>query len=169
MTAKNEESGRLAEEAQSLLGNFKTLLMSTVSAEGIPEASYAPFVRMEDNCFYIYVSQLSKHTSNLDTTGIASVLFIEDERDATQVFARRRLTFDCRAELIPRETDKWKEIMDAFSAKFGQVIDLVRPLADFKLFRMRPESGAYVRGFAQAYRITGPQLDSFEHIKVSDA
>ncbi len=138
--------------------------MSTVSAKGIPDASYTPFVRMEDDCFYVYVSGLSRHTTNLEATGLVSVLFVEDERDAKQLFARRRLSFDCRVELIPRDSAKWKDVMANFSRKFGDVIDVIQPLGDFKLFRITPETGIYVKGFGLAYRISGGNLDNFEHI-----
>jgi putative heme iron utilization protein len=157
-------SNRPEYEARRLLNGFKTLLMSTVSTEGVPDASYTPFVRMEDDCFYVYVSGLSRHTTNLEATGLVSVLFVEDERDAKQLFARRRLSFDCRVKLIPRDSTTWKDVMTSFSSKFGDVIELIRPLADFKLFCIAPESGVYVRGFGQAYRFTGATLENFEHI-----
>ncbi len=157
-------SNRPEDEARRLLNGFKTLLMSTVSAEGVPDASYAPFVRMEDDCFYVYVSGLSRHTVNLEATGLVSILFVEDERDAKQLFARRRLSFDSRVELIPRDSETWKDVMDRFSSKFGDVIDVIRPLRDFKLFRITPETGIYVKGFGRAYRISGGNLDNFEHI-----
>ncbi len=157
-------SNRPEDEARRLLNGFKTLLMSTVSAEGVPDASYSPFVRMEDNYFYVYVSGLSRHTSNLEATGLVSLLFVEHERDAKQLFARRRLSFDCRVKLIPRDSAKWKDVMENFSRKFGDVIDVIRPLRDFKLFRITPETGIYVKGFGRAYRISGGNLDNFEHI-----
>jgi heme oxygenase (biliverdin-IX-beta and delta-forming) len=155
----------LAAEARVFLARFRTLLMATVSADGTPEASYAPFVRPDDNCFYVYVSGLSRHTSNLDATGRVSVLFIEDERDVKQLFARTRLTFDCRAELIERESKRWQAIMEMFQDTFGNVVELIRPLTDFKLFRLRPQKGIYVRGFAQAYRVSDAAIADIEHIR----
>jgi putative heme iron utilization protein len=50
---------------------------------------------------------LSAHTHNLQTTGLASVLLIEDEAEAPQVFARQRIAYDCQAALLPRGTDAW--------------------------------------------------------------
>jgi putative heme iron utilization protein len=153
------DSTTLAAEARAFLARFRTLLMATVSSDGTPEASYAPFVRADDNCFYVYVSGLSRHTGNLQASGRVSVLFIEDERDVKQLFARMRLTFDCRAELIERESERWQAIMGT------NVIELIRPLTDFKLFRLRPQNGIYVRGFAQAYRVSDAALESIEHIR----
>ena len=156
---------KLAAEARAFLARFRTLLMATVNADGIPEASYAPFVRPDDNCFYIYVSGLSRHTSNLDASGRVSVLFIEDERDVKQLFARTRLTFDCRADLIERKNEQWQVVVGMFQDAFGNVIELIRPLTDFKLFRLRPQNGIYVRGFAQAYRVSDAAIENIEHIR----
>jgi heme iron utilization protein len=165
LNSPDVDQARLASEARRLLEGFKTLLMATVSADGVPEASYAPFVRLDDHCFYVYVSGLSRHTRNLEASGLASVLFIEDERETNQPFARKRLSFDCRTELLARESDEWQKVMDLFSERFGDVVGLIRPLTDFRLFRLRPESGVYVKGFAQAYRVSSAELGRFEHIR----
>lgn len=159
------DSARLALEAREFLARFKTLIMATLSTDGAPEASYAPFVRAQDDCFYVYVSGLSRHTGNLAASGVLSVLLIEDEGSVKQPFARRRLTFDCRAERIARESEPWHVIMAMFDEKFGNVMDLIRPLKDFELFRLRPQSGIYVKGFAQAYRISDAALKTVEHIR----
>ena len=165
VTTPAPDSSNIATEARAFLARFRTLLMATVSADGIPEASYAPFVRPDDNCFYVYVSALSRHTGNLDINRRVSVLFIEDERDVKQLFARTRLTFDCRAELIERESERWQTIMDMFQDTFGNVIELIRPLTDFKLFGLWPQSGIYVKGFAQAYRVSDAAIENVEHIR----
>jgi putative heme iron utilization protein len=43
---------------------FMSIMMSTISKEGIPDASYAPFVIDDDKNIYIYVSGLATHTQN---------------------------------------------------------------------------------------------------------
>ena len=160
-----ELDGETAEEAMALLGSFKTLQMATASATGEPEASYAPFVRRDDNAFYICVSDLSRHTGHLVSTGRASVLIVEDESRATQLFARRRLAFECAAGQVERGAARWSLVMDLFEHKFGDVIGLIRPLADFRMFALAPRRGVFVKGFGQAYRIAGPALDALRHVK----
>ena len=155
-----ELAGETADEAMAFLGSFKTLQMATASAAGEPEASYAPFVRTGDNAFYICVSDLSRHTGHLAATGRASVLIVEDESAAAQLFARRRLVFECDAEQVERGTERWHTMMDLFERKFGEVIGLIRPLADFRMFALSPRRGVFVKGFGQAYRIAGPALDA---------
>ncbi len=165
MTQDRDDSATLAKEARDFLAQFKTLVMATVGRSGMPEASYAPFVRAQDDCFYIYVSGLSRHTGNLASSGVVSVLLIEDESSVKQPFARRRLTFHCRAERIARDSEPWHAIIGLFDEKFANVMDLIRPLKDFELFRLCPQSGIYVKGFAQAYRISDAALKAVEHIR----
>jgi len=162
----NQKTSELdaAEEALRFLESFASVVISSVSTQGAPEASYAPFVRLDDNAFYLYISQLARHTGNLSATGRASLLLVEDEAGAGEVFARRRLTFACSASIVTRGSSRWTEILDVFDRKFGEVMKMIRPLEDFVLFRLDPESGRYVRGFAQAYRFEGSELDRFRHI-----
>ena len=80
---------------------FQSLLLATADAAGNPNASYAPYVADSDG-YYIYISELAAHTGNLRCRAVASVLFIEDERDAKHLFGRKRLTLDCRAEPVER-------------------------------------------------------------------
>ncbi len=160
-----ELDGETSEEAAAFLGSFRTLHMATASAEGVPEASYAPFVRAgDDNAFRICVSDLSRHTGHLIATGRASVLIVEDESASPQPFARRRLVFECVAEQVERDTGRWHATMDLFERKFGEVIRLIRPLADFRVFTLAPRHGVFVKGFGQAYRIAGPALDALRRV-----
>jgi putative heme iron utilization protein len=151
-------------EAGDFLAGFKTLLMATVSAEGVPDASYAPYVRIDDDAFYVNLSELSTHTGNLLATPRVSVMFVQSEDDTKQLFARKRLGFDADASVVERDSDRWCKIMDLFQAKFGEVMDLIRPLQDFKLFRLQPRSGVYVRGFAQAYPLTKADLENIRRV-----
>lgn len=151
-------------EAGEFLAAFRSLMMATVSADGVPDASYAPFVRIDDNAFYLNLSELSAHTGNLLSTPRVSVMFLQAEQDTKQLFARKRLSFDADATIVERDSQRWQQVMDIFAAKFGDIVDLIRPLQDFKLFRLQPRSGVYVRGFAQAYPLQGDALEKLREI-----
>ena len=148
----------ILKEANAFMLNFQTLLLSTCDSDSQPEASYAPFVRDTEGNFYVYISQLAKHTGNLANNPKLSVLFIENETEAGHLFARRRLSFVCEAGLISRDSEHWQQIITQFSEKFGDIMNMLRDLKDFQLFQIRPAHGNYVRGFAQAYRIDGEQI-----------
>ena len=52
-----QELEDIGKRYQELMASQQTLLLSTVSANGIPDISYAPFVRDHAGVFYIYVSE----------------------------------------------------------------------------------------------------------------
>ncbi len=136
---------------------FQSLQLATVSADGQPEASYAPFVA-DHGCYYVYLSDLARHGANLREKGRASVLFIEGEERAKHPFARERLTLRCEATECPRGSERFEAVLDLFEHRFGKFVQMVRPLGDFRLFELRPEAGSYVAGFAKAYVLDGDDL-----------
>lgn len=151
-------------EYQQFTQEFQSIIISTVNDEGIPNGSYTPFVMDELKNIYIYVSGLSPHTQNINFNHKVSVLFIEDEAQTPQIFARRRLNYDCTATLIERETEKWLNIVDEFEARFGEIIKMLRSLDDFRIFKLTPHSGRFVIGFGQAYHIKSDNLDKLVQI-----
>jgi len=140
------------ERARAFFKTRKTLILATVGADGTPTASYAPFVKHGDN-LYIYISELSKHTRDLVETKRASVLLIEDEKGARNLFARKRITFSCEVAWVPRTTSFFGEIMDLFGKTFGKIFNQIEPLQDFILFSLSPVEALYVEGFGKAYRL----------------
>jgi putative heme iron utilization protein len=143
---------------------FESLIISTVSQEGIPNASYAPFVMDGARNIYIYVSGLSTHTNNLQAVPKASVLFIEDESKTQQIFARRRLNYECSASLLPRDTQSWIQVISNFESRFGNIIKMMRDLPDFRVFKLTPYGGRFVVGFGAAYEIDGNDLNRLIHL-----
>jgi len=144
---------------QALPPRMHSLMLSTVNGAGLPHASYAPYVMDDDYQIYIFTSGLSAHTANLQTTGLASLLIIEDEAEAPQVFARQRITYDCRASLLPRRTPQWDAMADRFEQRFGDIIAMLRSLEDFQIFCLSPQEGRFVMGFGAAYVVDPTQLN----------
>lgn len=151
-------------EALGFFRNFRSLLLATSDGDGWPNASYAAHVIDDQGRFYVYVSDLAAHTGNLKVRLRASVLFIENENDAQHLFARRRLTCDCRVKPLARETPEWETAMGLFIAAHGAFMAMLKNLEDFRMFQLTPERAVYVRGFAQAYELMGEQLSEIRHI-----
>ena len=72
--------------------------------------------------------------------------------------------FECGAVQVQRGSDRWHATMDVFERKFGEVIGLIRPLADFRMFALMPRRGVFVKGFGQAFRVEGPALDALRQV-----
>lgn len=147
-----------------LLKRAKTLQLATLDALGEPSISYAPFVRDDAGHFYIFVSRLSSHTQEILQHPQLSVLLIEDEQMARQIFARTRATYRCVAEVVAREEAGYAPLLDAMEMRFGNVVGLLRGLGDFVMFRLVPQSGRFVMGFGQAFVLAGEGLRELQHI-----
>ncbi len=160
-TKRPEQTLREIKDFQS---GFRTLLMATVGSDGIPEASYAPFVDDEHANFFVYISELAKHTQNLKQTKRVSVLFLEAEDHTKNLFARKRLTYNCTVQLIERGTEHRSVTLQQFRDRFGQFVDTIEPLEDFLLFQLSPYEGNYVKGFGSVYRLAGSDLDRLQQV-----
>lgn len=158
----NTDLSAVRDACRALPARFQTLHLGTVSANGQPEASYAPYVA-DQGCYYVYLSRLARHASNLRETPRASVLFIEGEEQAKHVFARERLTLACTVTECPRDTLRFEAVLNLFDQRFGKFMQVIRPLQDFGLFELKPVSGSYVAGFARAYVLDGEDLGHIRH------
>lgn len=156
----NAEAVATAHEAlHTLLTTQQSAVLATVNADGLPLASYAPFVADPAKNFYVFASTLSQHTGNLLRTGQASVMLIADEAETTQIFARARLTFACTAAELPRDGETWQVAAAHYEERFASMFSLLRGLGDFKMFKLKPYSGALVVGFGAAYTVGGDEMD----------
>lgn len=153
---------KVYEECRDFHHQFETLLMATCNAQGEADASYAPYIEHLGD-YYVYVSELAVHTPNLQRKPQCSVLFIEEESQAKNIFARRRLTLNCQAQVIARNSEAFEQILSLFTIKFGKFMEMLKNLKDFHLFKLHPEKGAYVAGFAQAYTLEGEGLAQIRH------
>jgi hypothetical protein len=136
-----------------LIASQQTLLLSTASTNSVPDISYAPFVIDQAGLFYIYVSDMARHTANLSTNPQASALFIRPESASANLFARERAVLSCSVKEISRDDEVYDVRIKALQDKFGEVVSVLHSLSDFHLFALRPESGRYVIGFGRAFTI----------------
>lgn len=150
----------IAPKVNELISSCNSIILATVDSDGNPNASYAPYVRI-DNSFYILVSFMAKHTKNL-LSGKASAMFIEDESATKQIYARERLTLDVSTEQIERDSNVWNEVVNLLKEKHGKVVEMISEMQDFILIKLSPKKGGYVNGFGSAYFVN-ENLEVVEH------
>ncbi|HHF3040769.1 heme utilization protein HutZ [Vibrio diabolicus] len=156
--------GRLGPEIKEFRQERRTLQLATVDAEGRPNVSYAPYVQNQEG-YFVLISKIARHARNLLENPNVSLMMIEDEESSKQLFARKRLTFDAVANVVERDTDMWQQVVGQMKERFGEIIDGLSQLEDFVLFNLKPESGLFVKGFGQAYQVSGDDLVDFVHLQ----
>jgi len=147
----------MTETQQQILLHFhqqqSTLLLSTLDKAGIPGSSYAPFIANDLFTYFIFVSQLAPHTANLLHHPVISIMLLEDQARAKNIYARKRFTLTCTATPVAREDLIWKDIMNQFEQRHGPVLRVLRSLADFQLFCLQATQGRWVSGFGKAFLV----------------
>ena len=151
---------------EDFLNGFDSLCMSTVDKEGWPLISYAPFVVDDNRSFYVFLSDLAKHTSYLRESGKASVMYIEDENATAQIFARTSVTFQCDVIEMTRSSKSAEGMLSEMEDRFGELLITLRSLSDFHLFHLSPNNGTFVMGFGQAYSISGEKMKILNHVNI---
>lgn len=157
---------KISDEILTMINSRNSLMLSSLDSDGKPYASYAPFA-IGDECLYVLISEIAIHGKNLQIHPDASVLIIEDEDSAAELFARLRVNYAVTAELLEYETDAWSIGLDALHQRHGERISGLSKMADFKLFKLHPKGGRYVKGFGKAYGIEGGSLsgESLTHLR----
>ena len=120
--------------------NQKSLMISSLNENKMPEISYAPFM-MKNQKIYIYISKAAAH---------CSVMLIEDEAACKTVFARERVSFEC----IASKVESSKELLELFDGRQGAQMMMVLKTLDFDFFELVPLKGRLVKGFGQAFNIS---------------
>jgi putative heme iron utilization protein len=152
---------RLSQEVLDFIHSRRSLQLASVKEDGAPYASYAPFAIGED-CLYVILSEIAVHAVNLQANPAASVLVIEDEDSAGELFARVRVNYTVRAEKLDYGSEDWKAGIDSLAERHGERPRNLGELNDFKLFRLVPQGGRYVKGFGKAYDLRGDSLAGVE-------
>ncbi len=127
----------------------KSILISSLNNDGCPEISYAPFVKHQDK-IYLYLSRAAKHYDNLSLNQQCSVMAIEDEELAQNIFARNRVSFQCESKKIESVE---QTIETLFEQRHGDKMLAMFKKMDFDWFELTIEKGRLVKGFGQAFDI----------------
>lgn len=154
---------RLGPEIQEFRASRQTIQLATIDSDGRPNVSYAPFVVNKEG-YFVLISEIARHARNLQANPQVSIMMIEDEGDSKQVFARKRLTFDAISSIVERDTEQWKTVISELENRFGEIIQNLSNLEDFKLFKLAPVKGLFVKGFGQAFQVSGDDLVDVIHL-----
>ncbi|UFS61383.1 pyridoxamine 5'-phosphate oxidase family protein [Sulfurimonas sp. HSL-3221] len=142
------------------LSAFRSTVIGTVDADGFPFSSYAPFIRDDHRC-YVFISDIARHAANLRREGRASLFFIEDECNAANLFARKRVSLQCETRIIPRATERFDAVMSRFKETFNpELISGLMQMQDFNLYEFIPVAGEAVFGFGEAYTLGGEHMET---------
>ena len=151
----------MAKNLNEFLEPIKSLTISSLDDKRYPFSSYAPFVKYNHK-YYVYLSLMAKHSSNLTNNEMASIFFCEDEENCKNIFAKKRVSIQCETLKLAQNTQNEEEILNEFKAKFSEeMVNMLKKMGDFYLFEFTPFYGEAVFGFGQAYNLGGENFEEF--------
>ncbi|RTE66310.1 heme utilization protein HutZ [Amphritea opalescens] len=163
--SKESLQAKIQEEVSTFINSRYSLQLATVGEHNEPYASYSPFA-IGDDCLYVLLSEMAVHANNLQQNPTAAVMVIADEDTSKELFARQRVNYSIQADLLTHATEAWAEGINALANRHGDRINKLSQLDDFKLFKLKPTGGRYVKGFGRAYTLAGNGLtgNEIQHI-----
>ena len=136
---------KISKRVDTLMDKVNSFIITTYG-DGIKTAlGYLPFI-IHDGEMYVFTSTLTEHGANLEKGAEVSIMFIEDEQDASKIPARIRATFDVDYVAVKNE-----EVIDRLEAEVDENYAMMRQLSDFTLYKFTRKNGRYVQGFGAAF------------------
>ena len=155
----------LVAERDSILNAARTVIIAAGTGD-VPEIGVTPMVRHQGQVF-IYPSRLSAHVRGMLEAEKAQFMFVQDEADAQNIWARKRIKICANIIEIERNSNEFNEVASIFTEAHGPTMKLIRDFSDFHMLKLLPENGVMVLGFAKAYRLEGTSLDIVSHLRES--
>ena len=113
------------------------------------------------SAFYIHVSKLGKHTTDMERDPHVSLLIIEKDDDRADPQTLARVSIRGMAEILSRTRSEYAEIRNIYLERFPEAERLFS-FGDFNIWKITPKGGRYVAGFGRAFNLVPEAL-----IKVS--
>jgi heme iron utilization protein len=149
-------------QARILLRGARFAAIGVLDPEtGFPFVSRVLLGMDSDGAAVILVSNLSAHTTALLADPRASLLTGEPGKG--DPLAHPRLTLQCTAESVERDSDSHQRLRARFLARHPKA-ELYIDFPDFRFFRLRPERASLNGGFGRAYHLSSadffiPKID----------
>jgi len=144
---------------KEFISKIKTAVIGSLDKQGHPFSSYAPYI-YDNNHFYIYISDIATHAKNIQTNPHCSLFFAEDESQTENLFARKRISLQCVATKIERDSARFEEVFTLYHEKFDtSMVEMLQKMHDFNLYELEVKGGEATFGFGEAYTIGGEDMN----------
>lgn len=127
--------------------SFQSMVIASLTSTDEPYSSYAPFVCVEGR-YYLLISKIARHYQNLLYKNVASVLMIEDEQSASNIWFRKRLSFLVKVDIDVKNP----LVKETFIKRFGKMAEQLFTM-DFIMLECHVQEGNIILGPGKAYHL----------------
>jgi putative heme iron utilization protein len=156
---QKEAANGIREKIDLLLQSQTNLVIASVTGDGMPLASQAPFVVDDQGNFLVLVSGLAEHGRSLRMARQVHIMIMVDEARLANPFARERLTYLCSVAQLDPVGTVWQDAQHRMKRRFGKFVETLLQLPDFCGYRLTPIEGRYVAGFGEAFALRNGDIE----------
>lgn len=121
--------------------------------EGEANLAMVAYAFAEDfSAFYIHVSRLGKHTTDMENDPRVSLLITETDDHRLDPQTLARVSIRGTAEMFPRSDPSYAQVKTIYLERFPEAEQLFS-LGDFNIWKISPKSGRFVAGFGRAFNL----------------
>ena len=158
-----DEIKQIELKKKKLIENNNSIIIS-VNGDDVVDLGYAPYIFYE-NYYYIFVSELSTHVKLLLKKKVGTFMIINDENNSQNIWARIRLKFSAKIEVVIRDSEDFSIICEKIRYKHGKTMNLIKQFSDFHLIKIIPSRGTFISGFGNAFNLEGQYLNVINKIR----
>ena len=126
--------------------------------DGKPNLAMVALAFEDDfSAFYIHVSRLGKHTTDMEKNPHVSLLITEADDGRADPQTLARVSIQGMAEMIRRSALDYPHVQDIYLKRFPEAEQRFS-LGDFNLWRISPMGGRFVAGFGRAFNLVPEAL-----------
>jgi heme iron utilization protein len=126
--------------------------------DGEPNLAMVAYAFADDfSEFYIHVSKLGKHTTDMENDFHVSLLITETDDGRADAQTLARVSIRGTAQMLPRTDANYAHVKTTYLERFPKAEQLFS-LGDFNLWEIRPKAGRFVAGFGRAFNLVPEAL-----------
>ena len=109
------------------------------------------------SAFYVHVSKLGKHTTDVENDPRLSLLITETDDRRADPQTLLRVSIRGTAEILSRTNPGYAQVKQNYLERFPEAEHFFS-LGDFNLWKITPKSGRFVAGFGRAFNLVSEAL-----------
>jgi heme oxygenase (biliverdin-IX-beta and delta-forming) len=148
----------LSEETLAILIRETRIAALGTLHEGETNLAMVAYAVADDfSAFYIHVSKLGQHTTDMEKDPHVSLLITERDDDRADPQTLARVAIRGVAEILPRTRSEYAEVRNIYLERFP-LAEKLFGLGDFNIWKITPVGGRYVAGFGRAFNLVPEAL-----------
>jgi len=126
--------------------------------DGEPNLAMVAYAFADDfSAFYIHVSRLGKHTTDMEADPRVSLLIAETDDGRADPQTLARVSLRGMAQMLARDEIAYGHVKKIYLTRFPEAEQFFS-LGDFNIWKITPKGGRFVAGFGRAFNLVPEAL-----------